>query len=468
VSGGFTVLIMAAGEGTRMRSALPKVLHPLLGRPLVGWPIAAAREAGAGRIAVIVSPERDLSAALPEGTTTVIQPEPDGTGGALRAALEVIRSSDDVVVLSGDHPLVSAEVIQRLLKRHREAGAAATVMTTELEEPGTYGRIVRDESGDIERIVETKPPIEASPDELAIREVNTGTYVFAAEPLAAALDGISNDNSQREYYLGDVLPIMRERGLRVTAHREDDVAVNLGVNNRADLAVVAREARRQISTRHMLAGVTIIDPDATWIDADVEIEPDVTLEPGTYLRGHTRVGAGSIIGPHSVLTDVAVGQGVSIVQSHLVECELGAGCVIGPYSYVRPGTILCERVKVGASVEIKNSRIGAGTKVPHLSYIGDADIGENANIGAGTITANYDGFRKHRTTIGDRVRTAVDTMLVAPVDVGDDAYTGAGAVVRENVPPGALAVSRGAAEQRNIEGYAKKKAEEAKEPEATS
>jgi bifunctional UDP-N-acetylglucosamine pyrophosphorylase/glucosamine-1-phosphate N-acetyltransferase len=461
VSGGFTVLIMAAGEGTRMRSSLPKVLHPLLGRPLVSWPITAAREAGAGRVAVIVSPDRDLSAALPAGTTTVIQPEPDGTGGAVRSALDVVRSSDDVVILSGDHPLVSAEVIQRLIKTHREAGAAATVMTTELEEPGTYGRIVRDSNGDIERIVETKVPSDATPEQLAIREVNTGTYVFAAQPLADALAGISTDNSQGEYFLGDALPLIRAAGRRVVAHREQDLHVNLGVNTRADLALVAREARRLICTRHMLAGVTIVDPDATWIDADVEIEPDVTLEPGTLLRGHTRVGTGSVVGPHSVLIDVAVGERASIVQSHLVECEVGADCVIGPYSYLRPGTILCERVKVGASVEIKNSRIGAGTKVPHLSYIGDADIGEDANIGAGTITANYDGFRKHRTRIGNRVRTAVDTTLVAPVDVGDDAYTGAGAVVRDDVPPGALAVSRGAAEQRNIEGYAEKKAKEA-------
>jgi bifunctional UDP-N-acetylglucosamine pyrophosphorylase / glucosamine-1-phosphate N-acetyltransferase len=247
----------------------------------------------------------------------------------------------------------------------------------------------------------------------------------------------------------------------VAAHREQDLHVNLGVNTRADLALVAREARRLICTRHMLDGVTIVDPEATWIDADVVIEPDVTVEPGTLLRGHTRVGAGSVVGPHSVLTDVAVGEGASIVQSHLAECEIGAGCLIGPYSYLRPGTILGERVKVGASVEIKNSRIGAGTKVPHLSYIGDAEIGEDANVGAGTITANYDGFRKHRTKIGDRVHTAVDTTLVAPVDVGDDAYTGAGAVVRENVPPGALAVSRGAGEQRIIEGYAERKAKEA-------
>jgi bifunctional UDP-N-acetylglucosamine pyrophosphorylase/glucosamine-1-phosphate N-acetyltransferase len=468
VSGGFTVLIMAAGEGTRMRSSLPKVLHPLCGRPLVAWPIAAAREAGAGRVAVIVSPDRDLSSALPADTTTVVQPEPDGTGGALRAALDVIRSSDDVVVLSGDHPLVSADVIQRLLKQHREAGAAATVMTTELDDPGTYGRVLRDANGDIERIVETKSPGDATPEQLAIREINTGTYVFAARPLADALAAISNDNSQGEYYLGDVLPLMRERDQRVTAHREHDLQVNLGVNTRADLAVVAREARRIICDRHMLAGVTIVDPEATWIDADVEIEPDVTLEPGTQLRGHTRVGTGSVVGPRSTLIDVAIGEGVSIVQSHLVECEVAAGCTIGPYSYIRPGTILCEGVKVGASVEIKNSRVGAGTKIPHLSYIGDADIGENANIGAGTITANYDGRRKHRTKIGDRVRTSVDTMLVAPVSVGDDAYTGAGAVVREDVPPGALAVSRGAGEQRNIEGYAEKKAKEAEDVETGS
>jgi bifunctional UDP-N-acetylglucosamine pyrophosphorylase/glucosamine-1-phosphate N-acetyltransferase len=428
---------MAAGEGTRMRSSVPKVLHPLCGRPLVAWPVLAALEAGAGRVAVIVSSDRDLSSALPEVTQTVVQPEADGTGGAIRAASDLIRDAEEVVVLSGDHPLISAEVIERLLATHREAGAAATVMTFQLDDPG------------------------ATPEELAISEINTGTYVFNGPALAAALDGISNANSAGEYYVGDVLPILRSEGKRVAAHREEDPGVNLGVNSRADLALVTRHARRAIAERHLLAGVTITDPDATWIDADVEIEPDATIEPGSYLRGATRIAGGATVGPHSTLTDSTVGAGASVIHSYLVDCDVEAGCSVGPFAYLRPGAVLREGAKVGTFVEVKNSEVGAGTKVPHLAYVGDAEIGAGSNLGAGTITANYDGFRKHRTRVGDRVRIAVDTMLVAPVTIGDDAYTGAGAVIRDDVPPGALGVSAG--EQRNIEGYAERKAKEAEE-----
>ncbi|HEX6117323.1 MAG TPA: bifunctional UDP-N-acetylglucosamine diphosphorylase/glucosamine-1-phosphate N-acetyltransferase GlmU [Solirubrobacterales bacterium] len=455
-----TVLVMAAGEGTRMRSSLPKVMHPLCGRPLVAWPVLAAREAGAGRVAVIASPGHDLSAALPAGTETIIQPEANGTGGAVLAAIDVIRESETVVVLSGDSPLVTAEVIARLLGAHEEAGAAATVMTAEMDEPGSYGRIVRDEAGDIARIVEAKDSAgDASGEELAIREVNTGTYVFAAGPLAEDLGRISNDNAQGEYYLGDVLPLMREAGLRVAAHLEREPGVNLGVNTRADLALVGGYARRAINDRHMLAGVTITDPEATWIDADVEIGVDATIEPGSYLRGATRVASGAVVGPHSTISDTTVGEGASVIRSHLLECDVDAGCNVGPFAYLRPGATLRDGAKVGAFVEVKNSEIGAGSKVPHLSYVGDADVGAGSNLGAGTVTANYDGFRKNRTRIGDRVRIGVDTMLVAPVSVGDDAYTGAGAVIREDVPPGALGVSENA--QRNVEGFAERKAQEA-------
>ena len=444
-----------------MRSSLPKVLHPLCGRPLVAWPVLVAREAGAERVAVIVSADRDLSAALPEWTETVVQPQADGTGGAMRAAVELIRDAEELVVLSGDHPLISAEVIERLLATHRESGAAATVMTFVLDDPGSYGRIVRDASGDIERIVETKEPADAGADELAIKEINTGTYVFRGPPLAAALERITNDNSQGEFYVGDVLPVLRSEGERVAAHREHDPGVNLGVNSRADLALVGRHARSAIAERHMLAGVTIIDPGSTWIEADVEIEADATIEPGSYLRGATRVAAGAVIGPHSTLSDSTVGERARVIHSFLVDCDVEADCSVGPFTYLRPETVLRDGAKAGAFVEVKNSEIGAGTKVPHLSYVGDADVGSDSNLGAGTITANYDGFRKHRTRIGDRVRISVDTMLVAPVTVGDDAYTGAGAVIREAVPPGALGVS--SAEQRNIEGYAERKAKEAEE-----
>jgi bifunctional UDP-N-acetylglucosamine pyrophosphorylase/glucosamine-1-phosphate N-acetyltransferase len=415
-----TVLVMAAGEGTRMQSSLPKALHPVCGRPMVAWPILAAREAGAARVVVIVSPQRDISAGLPEGTETVVQPESDGTGGAVRAALPAIRDSSIVVVLNGDHPLVTAEFLSRVVEVHREAGAVATVVTVDRDDPRSLGRIVRDSGGDFERIVETKHPEGVPAEVLAINEVNTNTFVFNGDPLAEAIEKLSNDNPAGEYYIGDTLAILRENG-RVLAHKSDDLSVNIGVNNRAELAEVNTRARRRILEDHMLAGVTVTDPNATWIDADVEIAADATIEPG---------------------------------------------CAVGPFAYIRPQTVLAEGAKAGSFVEIKNSRIGEGAKVPHLSYVGDSEIGSGTNIGAGSITANYDGFRKHRTVIGEHCRIGVDTMFVAPVSIGDGAYTGAGTVVRKDVPPGALAIPR-EGQQRHIEGYAERRAKQAEEDQET-
>jgi len=446
-----------------MRSDLPKVLHEICGRPMVAWPIRAAQEAGAGRICVIVSPDRDLSSALPNGTETIVQQQADGTGGALRAASEVVRDSDTVVILSGDHPLVSAQIIEELVSTHRDAGAAATVMTTEMEDPGSYGRIVRGSDGDIERIVEAKAPGDATPEELAIKEVNAGTYAFAGPALADALEGLGNDNAQGEYYLGDVLPALRESGLRIAGYRAPDPGVNLGINDRADLARVADETRSRILTAHMLAGVTIEDPGATWIDADVEIAPDTTILPGTTLRGRTSIGAGSTIGPMATLIDSSIGERASVIHSYLTSCEVSDEAIVGPFTYLRPDARIGRGAKAGTFVEIKNSEIGAGAKVPHLSYIGDADVGEGSNLGASTVTANYDGQSKYRTKIGKKVRTGVDTTLVAPVEVGDDAYTGAGSVITDDVPPGALGISR--AEQQNVEDYAGKKAKKSSEDE---
>jgi bifunctional UDP-N-acetylglucosamine pyrophosphorylase/glucosamine-1-phosphate N-acetyltransferase len=454
---------MAAGQGTRMRSAVPKVLHEVCGRPMISWPIRAAQEAGAGRICVIVSPEHDLSEVLPESTETIVQPEANGTGGALRAASDLVRDSDTVLVLSGDHPLVSSEIIGELVDSHREAGAAATVMTTELQDPGSYGRIVRDANGDIERIVEAKKPGDATPEELEIKEVNAGTYAFDGPALAESLGRLNNDNAQGEYYLGDVLPLLREGGLRIAAYRAPDPGVNLGVNDRADLARVADEARRRILDAHMRAGVTIEDPSATWIDADVEIGSDSTIRPGSSLRGTTRIGSGAVIGPMTTLIDSAVGDRVTVLHSYLTGCEVSADANVGPFTYLRPAARIGEGAKAGSFVEIKNSEIGAGAKVPHLSYIGDAEVGEGSNLGASTITANYDGRNKNPTKIGKNVHTGVDTTFVAPVEVGDDAYTGAGSVISEDVPPGALGISR--AEQKNVEGYAAKKAKESSEGE---
>jgi bifunctional UDP-N-acetylglucosamine pyrophosphorylase/glucosamine-1-phosphate N-acetyltransferase len=455
---------MAAGQGTRMRSSTPKMLHPVCGRPMVAWPIAAAREAGAGRVAVIVSPGRDLSAGLPDGVATVEQPQPDGTGGAIRAALPLIQEADTVLVLSGDVPLISAETVSDLLRAHESSEAAATMLTIELDEPGAYGRVVRDGDGWVERVVEAKAAGDADAPQLAIREINAGTYAFDAAPLAAALRSLSNDNAQGEYYLPDVFPALREAGLQVAAHLADDLAVTMGVNNRVDLAAVEAEARRRLLEAHMLAGVTVVDPASTWIDAGVEIAADARIEPGTTLRGATAIGAGAVVGPLSTLVDSSVGAGSTVLHSCLVECEVRAGCSVGPFAYLRPGALLEDGAKAGTFVEIKNSQLGEGTKVPHLAYVGDAEIGPGSNLGAGTITANYDGFRKNRTVIGRNVRIGVDTMLIAPVEVGDSAYTGAGAVIKEDVPEGALAVSEN--EQRNIDGYAARKAAQMREDES--
>ncbi len=453
------MLVMAAGAGTRMRSSRPKVLHTVCGRPMVAWPVLAAREAGADRVVAIVAPDRDLSSGLPDGTETVIQPKADGTGGAVRAAHDIVRESETVVVLSGDTPLITADVIAALIETHRATEAGATVLTVELDDPAAYGRIVRDDGGDVARIVETKHPEAVARDELAIREINTGAYVFAAEPLVEALDSLAADSASGEYFLPDALPLLRERGMRVVAHLADDPNVNLGINHRGDLALVTAEVRRQILERHMLAGVTIVDPGSTWIDADVEIEADVTIEPATTLRGTTSVGADSIVGPYSTVIDSRLGSGARVVHSYVVDSDVGDAAAVGPFTHLRPGSALATDAKTGSFVEVKNSKIGEGSKVPHLAYVGDADVGAGANLGAGTITANYDGRTKSRTKIAEDARIGVNNSLVAPVTIGEGAYTGAGAVIREDVPDGALAVSSN--DQRNIEGYAEKKASEA-------
>jgi bifunctional UDP-N-acetylglucosamine pyrophosphorylase/glucosamine-1-phosphate N-acetyltransferase len=449
---------MAAGEGTRMRSSVPKMLHPVCGRPMVAWPVLAAHEAGAERVCVIVSPERNLADALSKGTETAVQTRSDGTGGAIRAALDVIVGADTVIVLNGDHPLVTADHLREVVEVHRDAGAAATVVTVDRPDPESLGRIVRDANGDFDRIVETKHPDGIAPEVLAIHEVNTNTFAFDAAPLTDAINRIANDNAAGEYYIGDALNLMRAEGKRVIAHKVDDVSVNIGVNNRAELARVASIARQRILEGHMLAGVTVTDPAATWIDADVEIEPDAVIEPGTTLRGETSIGSTSMIGPHTTVIDSAIGAEVTAPHSYITQSEIADGCSIGPFAYLRPGTVVGQGSKVGTFVELKNTRIGRGTKVPHLSYLGDAEVGDETNVGAATITANYDGFRKHRTKIGHRVHTSVDTTLVAPVSIGDGAYTGANSAITEDVPPGALGIAR--PKQENIEGYADKKARE--------
>jgi bifunctional UDP-N-acetylglucosamine pyrophosphorylase/glucosamine-1-phosphate N-acetyltransferase len=437
------VLILAAGQGTRMRSSLPKVLHELCGRPMVLWPVSAALAAGAQRVVVVDSPARALEGVLPEGAELAVQERPDGTGGAAAAAIAQLDSdrqsrqdpSAPVVILSGDVPLVSAEAIAELVQVHQNSGVAATMATTVLDDPTGYGRVVRDANGGVEGVVETKELGDSTQDEREIREVNTGIFAFTAAALRQALPRLTADNAQGELYLPQVLDLLRADGLAVAAHLVEDERLVLGVNDRVALAYVRSLAQASIHERHMLAGVTIVDPSTTVIDVDVEIGRDTLIEPFTTIHGSTKIGSGC-----------------TVRHSYLVDCVLEDGASVGPFGYLRPGTVLREGAKAGTFVEVKNSDIGPGAKIPHLSYIGDADVGAGSNLGAATITANYDGRVKHRTSVGRGVRTGVDTTLVAPVTVGDDAYTGAGSVITEDVPPGALGIAR--ERQRNVEGYA--------------
>lgn len=440
------VLILAAGQGTRMRSQRPKVLHELCGQPMVLWPVQAALAAGAGRVVVVDSPARALEQVLPEGVELAVQPRSDGTGGAVAAGMAALDDAAGapldpaapVVVLSGDVPLLSAEAIGELLDAHASSGAAATMATTVLADPTGYGRVVRDQSGAVERVVETKDQGDSTQAEREINEVNTGIFVFVARLLREALPRLTTDNAQGELYLPQVLDLLRAGGATVAGHLVEDERLVLGVNDLVGLARVRKLAQAAINERHMLEGVSIVDPEATVIDVGVEIGPDTLIEPFTTIRGSTRIGSGC-----------------TIKHSYLVDCVLEDGASVGPFGYLRPGTVLRSGAKVGTFVEVKNSDIGAGAKVPHLSYIGDADVGEGSNLGAATITANYDGRAKHRTTVGSGVRTGVDTTLVAPVEVGDGAYTGAGSVITEDVPAGALGIAR--ERQRNVEGYVERR-----------
>jgi bifunctional UDP-N-acetylglucosamine pyrophosphorylase/glucosamine-1-phosphate N-acetyltransferase len=450
-----TVVILAAGQGTRMRSRVPKMLHDLCGRPLVGWPIAAALEAGAADVVVVAAPGNGLDGHLPEGVTTVVQPVADGTGGAVRAAVPAIAPAATVVVMPGDAPLVTAQTIADLVTAHTRAAAAATMATMILADPTGYGRVVRDGEGNVERVVETKTAGDATPAELAIDEVNSSIFAFDGDALREALQGLKPDNAQGELYLPDVLPALRAQGRTVAAHVLGDPDTARGINDRVQLAEVRAIAQRRIHDAHGRAGVTIVDPGATLIEVGVTIGEDTVVEPGSFLRGSTSIGAGCAIGPLTTLIDATLHDDIRIPHSYVVGAEICDSATVGPFAYLRPGTILRERSKAGTFVEIKNSDVGAGSKVPHLSYIGDADIGEDCNLGAATITANYDGVNKHRTTIGSRVHTSVDTTLIAPVTLGDDSYTGANSAITKNVPPEALGIAR--ERQTNHEGYARRK-----------
>jgi bifunctional UDP-N-acetylglucosamine pyrophosphorylase / glucosamine-1-phosphate N-acetyltransferase len=447
-----TALILAAGKGTRMRSRQPKVLHELCGRPLGLWPVQAALAAGVQRVIVVDSPARALAELLPDGVELAVQEGQHGTGHAVLAAAGLLEPDSTVVVLSGDVPLVDPGSITALLSAHAQSRAGATLATSVLADASGYGRIVRDADGHVERVVETKHPGDATAEELAIHEVNAGIYAFDGAALLAALPRLKADNAQGELYLPQVLELIRADGLPVRAHAIEDPGLVLGVNDRVALARVRALAQRAIHERHMRAGVTIVDPASTQIDVQVQIAQDVRVEPGTRLLGATLVEEGATVGPHTTAIDSLIGRHARVRVAWLEQATVGENASVGPFAYLRPGAQLGEGTKVGTFVEIKNSTIAAGAKVPHLSYVGDAEVGERSNLGAGTITANYDGRAKHRTTIGRDVRGGVDTSFVAPVTVGDGAYTAAGSIVTEDVPPRALAVAR--ARQRNIERYA--------------
>ncbi|MFJ6393066.1 bifunctional UDP-N-acetylglucosamine diphosphorylase/glucosamine-1-phosphate N-acetyltransferase GlmU [Streptomyces sp. NPDC091972] len=453
------VVVLAAGEGTRMKSATPKVLHELCGRSLVGHVLAAARELDPENLVVVVGHAREQVTAHLAGTAadvrTAVQAQQNGTGHAVRMALEELggRLEGTVVVVCGDTPLLTGETLNALAATHSTDGNAVTVLSAEVPDATGYGRIVRDEtSGAVTAIVEHK---DASEAQRAIREINSGVFAFDGQLLADALGKVRTDNSQGEEYLTDVLGILREAGHRVGACVAADHREIAGINNRVQLSEARRILNDRLLTAAMLSGVTVVDPATTWVDVTVTFGRDAVVHPGTQLQGSTHVGEGAEVGPHSRLKDTVVEAGARVENTVSDSAHIGAGASVGPYAYLRPGTRLGAKGKIGTYVETKNASIGEGTKVPHLSYVGDATIGEYTNIGAASVFVNYDGQDKHHTTVGSHCRTGSDNMFVAPVTVGDGAYTAAGSVITKDVPPGSLAVARG--QQRNIEGWVARK-----------
>lgn len=445
-----------------MKSATPKVLHAICGRSLVGHVVAASRELAPEHLVVVVGHAREhVTAHLAEidgEVRTAVQHEQNGTGHAVRMGLEELTDAGvalhgTVVVVCGDTPLLTGRTLTALAETHAADGNAVTVLSAEVPDSSGYGRIVRDDAtGAVTAIVEHKDATDAQRE---IREINSGVFAFDAQLLIEALGKVRTDNSQGEEYLTDVLGILREAGHRVGAAVAGDHREILGINNRVQLAEARRLLNARLLERAMLAGVTVVDPATTWVDAGVTFEQDCVVHPGTQLMGATHVAGGAQVGPNSRLTDTVVGEGAVVAFTVAERARVGAGASVGPFAYLRPGTELGPKSKAGAYVEMKNATVGEGTKVPHLSYVGDATIGEYTNIGAASVFVNYDGEAKHRATVGSHCRTGADNMFVAPVTVGDGAYTAAGSVITKDVPPGSLAVARG--QQRNIEGWVARK-----------
>ncbi|MEU5810880.1 bifunctional UDP-N-acetylglucosamine diphosphorylase/glucosamine-1-phosphate N-acetyltransferase GlmU [Streptomyces sp. NPDC047718] len=453
------VVVLAAGEGTRMKSATPKVLHEICGRSLVGHVVAASRELDPEHLVVVVGHAREQVtahlSAIDAGVRTAVQHEQNGTGHAVRMALQELGGPIDgtVVVVCGDTPLLTGETLSALVATHGADGNAVTVLTAEVPDSTGYGRIVRDaESGAVTAIVEHK---DATEEQRAIREINSGVFAFDGALLADALGKVRTDNSQGEEYLTDVLAILREAGHRVGASVGGDHRQILGINNRVQLAEARALLNARLLERAMLSGVTVVDPASTFVDVTVTFGQDALVHPGTQLLGSTHVAEGAEIGPNTRLKDTQVGPRARVDNTVADSAVIGESASVGPYAYLRPGTNLGLKAKAGTYVEMKNATIGEGTKVPHLSYVGDATIGEYTNIGAASVFVNYDGEHKHHTTVGSHCKTGSDNMFVAPVTIGDGAYTAAGSVITKDVPPGALAVARG--QQRNIEGWVARK-----------
>lgn len=454
------VVVLAAGQGTRMKSSKPKVMHELAGLPLLGHVLATAHSLGAAHVVPVVRHEKEAITAYINGffPTAIVaeQDEIPGTGRAVECGLAALPDDFDgvIVVTSGDVPLLDVATIETMIQTHLDGGYAASVLTTFLDEPTGYGRILRSTDGAFLQIVEQK---DATPQQREITEVNAGVYVFDAKHLKRALGKVGTANSQGEKYLTDAAALLLQEGLTVQAVSTDDEWLVAGINDRAQLSEVAAELNWRICRAWQLAGVTIQDPSNTWIDVTVSIGQDAVILPGTYLQGTTSVGEGAVVGPEVVLIDTQVGAGAKVIKAHATSSRIGDGASVGPFAYLRPGTDLGADGKIGTFVETKNAIIGAGSKVPHLSYVGDAEIGTDSNIGAGTIFANYDGVKKQRSTIGSQVRTGSHNVFVAPITIGDGAYTAAGTVVRRDVKPGDLGMN--VAPQKNIADWVLSKRE---------
>ncbi len=453
---GVKVAVLAAGQGTRMKSNLPKVLHRIAGRTMLDWVLSAVSGVEATSVTVVTAPDADrLRAALPEGVTGCIQAQQLGTGDAVQAALDHLGdvSEDVVLIVPGDTPMLRAETLQTLVDRHLSAQPSVTMLTTRLADPAGYGRVIRSEEGEVRAIVEDR---DADPRQLEVDEVNAGIYVFDGGRLAEALRMLTRDNAQGEYYLTDVVERFVVDGMSVRALTADASEV-AGVNSQNQLAGIARRMRRRINEEWMSRGVWMADPDQVFIDASVQIEAGARLYPGVHLEGSTVVGEDAQVGPDSYILDGKVGRGAHVWYAVVRQAEIGDEAEVGPYVSLRPGTVLHARAKAGTFVEMKNAVIGEGSKVPHLAYMGDVEVGVGANIGAGTITVNYDGFEKHRTVVKDGARVGSDTMLIAPVTIGERAYTGAGSAISRDVSDGALAIER--SQQKEIPGYAARREE---------